>query len=125
MFEKASRMRLRIPTSKGNAAVEDLWDLSLLLLNDTAKKLNKKIKVSGEEDFLDESIGVDPIIQLQFDLVRHVMKIKQLEATTHANAARKKAELEEWIDLLDEKEKEDRKGFSIDDIRKKISELNA
>ncbi|MFA5457111.1 MAG: hypothetical protein WC261_05690, partial [Synergistaceae bacterium] len=52
MFEKATRMKLRIATGKGNLSVEDLWDLNLAQLNEVAKGLNRRVKELGEEDFL-------------------------------------------------------------------------
>ncbi len=46
MFEKASRLKLRIATAMGQLTVEDLWDLNLATLNAIAKGLNKQLKLA-------------------------------------------------------------------------------
>jgi len=80
MFEKASKIKLRFPSSKGMLTTEDLWDLSLQQLNGLAKDLNKKVKESAEHDFLEVKSDSDTITKLQFDIVIQVLTKKKQDA---------------------------------------------
>jgi hypothetical protein len=124
MFEKASRLQLRFPTSKGNATVEDLWMLPLTKLNLIAKDLNKEIKAVEEEDFLEEKSSADVALKLKFDIVLHIIKTKQAENKALIEASKKAEKKQELLDLLDAKEKEAMKDMSVDDIRAEIAKLS-
>ena len=80
MFEKASKIKLRFPSSKGMLTTEDLWDLNLQQLNSLAKDLNKKVKESAEHDFLEVKSDSDTITKLQFDIVIQVLTKKKQDA---------------------------------------------
>jgi hypothetical protein len=123
MFEKATRLKLRISTDKGYLSVEDLWDLSLQNLNRIAKVLNKDIKESDEEDFLEETTEKDTIAKLKFDIVLYILKIKKQEFENLKNLQAKKLEKEKLLNILDEKQNESLKNLSIDEIKKKINDL--
>lgn len=77
MYKQAAQMRLRIATSKGLLSIEDLFDLSLSELNSIAMGLNKLIKKSEEESFLDEETTDDELVKLKFNIVKDVLLTKK------------------------------------------------
>lgn len=123
MFKKATRMKLRFTTDRGNLSVEDLWDLPLVQLNRIAKGLNKQLKVNEEEDFLVLKNDDDTRIKLQFDIVLDILNTKKAEKDAKENATAKKAEKNKLLAILAEKEDDDIRNMSAEDIRKKIEDL--
>lgn len=123
MFEQSSRLKLRFPTSQGNATVEDLWDLPLTKLNLIAKSLNKELKTVEEEDFLEEKSSADVVLKLKFDIVLHIIKTKQAESKARLEASKKAEKKQELLDLLDAKEKDAMKDMSAEEIRAEIAKL--
>lgn len=121
MFEKASRLKLRFPTQKGQITVEDVWELPLTSQNgpslDTlAKTLNKQVKESGEESFVEERSSSNTKLDLSFDIVKHVIKIRKEENATKLmlqENARKKARI---IELIAKKKDEDLEGKSLEEL---------
>jgi hypothetical protein len=128
MFEKASRLKMRFPTSQGSIAVEDLWDIPLTSttgkanLNDIAKGLNKVLK-SDEEDFVTVNRKSNSREQLAFDIVKHIitLRIAENEATATAAANRKKKQ--DILALIANKENEQLAGSSLEDLRKLADSL--
>lgn len=90
IFEVATRNKIRFTTSKGTLSVEDLWDLPLtstksVSLDSLAVDLQKQINATSEVTSFVQSSNTRVInqgLQLQFDLVKHV-----LDARVAQNAA--------------------------------------
>ena len=122
MFEKASRQKLRFSTPKGMLTTEDLWDLSLQQLNVVAKDLNKKIKSSQEEDFLDEPTAEDTHAKLQFDIVKHIMDIKKEMQRKAVEASAKKVQRDRILELISKKKDNELEGLSVEQLTSKLDE---
>jgi len=123
MFEKASRLKVRFEAEKGNLAVEDLWDLSLIQLNKLAKKYNKEMKENEEEDFLKVRTAKDTLTELKFNLILHVLTTKKEEQESKERAAEKKAQKEKLLTILERKESQELEGKSVEELKKQIAEL--
>ena len=124
MFEKASRLKLRFPSNKGNLSVEDLWDLNLTQLNTLAKGLKKQLKESQEDDFLIEKSEEDTNIKLQFDIVIKVLQTKLTEKRARETKEANKATKEKLLQILEKKKHEEFESMSQEDLMKKINELD-
>ena len=122
MFEKATRKKLRFPTTNGMLSVEDLWDLSLTQLDKLAVSLNRQIKEVGEESFISNK-KVPENVQLSFDIVKHVIAVKIAEADAKKIAAERKAKRDKLMEIIEQKQNETDLGKSIDDLRKELAEL--
>lgn len=125
MFEKATRMKLRFETKRGNITTEDLWDLPLtskagVSLDDIAKNLNKKIKDGEEESFVTERSEANNVLNLQFSLVKHVIKARLDEQKAKKDALEAKRRREHILDLIEEKKKDNLKSLSIEELEKMI-----
>ena len=123
MFEKASRLKFRFPTARGHVSTEDLWDMSLPQLNVVAKDLNKNVKESKEEDFLEVKSDEDTLAKSQFDIVIHIMNVKKDEQKARLGAAAKKVERDKLLDILSRKQAGALESLSVEEIQKKLQEL--
>lgn len=129
MFEKASKLKLRFTTKKGQITVEDLWDLPLtsnlgVNLDDIAKGLNKSVKEAEEESFVVKKSRSNTVLELQFDIVKHVIKVKLDEAAAAKLKAENKAKKDKILNILADKEDEELKESSKKQLKKMLSELD-
>lgn len=123
IFEKASKVRIRFASTKGLLTTEDLWALSLRQLNTLAKGLNKTLKDAVEEDFLEAANKADTETKLGFDIVLHILRFKEAEGKTRAEAADKKAEKAKLLAVLDRKQDASLEGMTEEQIKQKIDAL--
>ena len=126
IFEKASRLKVRFTLSttksSGTISVEDLWELSLPDLDNVAKKLNKEIKDSSEESFITSKSKADELLELKFELVKHVITVKLLEKEKKAVDAQRKSELARIDELIAKKEINSLEEKSLDELMKMRNE---
>mgnify|MGYP001624361158 CR=1 FL=1 len=122
MFEYATRNKLRFPY-KGQISVEDLWDLSLSSLDAVFKNLNKQLKTAKEESLLETKSKEDEVLEIQIDIVKYIVAVKQTEAKVKLQAKENKEKKEKLLAILADKEKEEYQNMSADEIRKLISEM--
>ena len=127
MFEKATRLKLRFETPRGALSAEDLWDLPLtstraLNLNDIAIGLHHQMK-NDTVSFVEDVDKPDAVLQLRFDVVKHVIEVKKAERKA-ADEARTKAEQKQKImAILARKEDADLEGRSMDELRGLLASL--
>ena len=129
MFEKASRLKLRFMSSRGAVTTEDLWDIPLQSrngfdLDSMAKVVNAELKADSEESFV--STRVSPARtenELRLEILKRVIAFK-LEAQEKAKkAVERRAERERLMAILAEKNEAGLRELSVEDIRKRIAEL--
>lgn len=128
MFEKASRKKLRFNTVKGDVTVEDLWDLPLTSrdsfnLDTVAKELNKAVKDSGEESFVVKKTGANVALELKFDIVKYIIKVRLEEVAAKTQTAENKVKREKLLTIIADIEDTALKGESIEDLKKMAEEL--
>lgn len=123
-FIKASRMKLKIATNKGELRVEDLWDLNLTDLNSIAKSLRRLMKQDTEEDFLNETTSEDEVTKLKFDIVLHILNTMKEEKKQRELEVSKKVEKQKILGLIAQKEEESLGKLSVDDLKAKLAQLN-
>jgi len=128
LFEEASRLKLRFETKRGCISTEDLWDLPLsndhgLSLDNLAKGLNRKLKEEGEESFVVPKSQESSILSLQFELVKHVIKVKIEERDAKEQALKKEAKKQKIREIIADKEEASLKNLSEDELRKMLDEL--
>lgn len=129
MFELASRLKVRFPTSLGQLTVEDLWDLPLtsktgkVNLDDIARQLHKDLKNTEEESFVLTPARKDKVIELKFEIVKHVIKTIMEEREEAKKKVEKKEQRQRLMALIEEKQDESLKSESIDVLKAKLKEL--
>jgi len=128
MFEKATRLKIRFDSPKGQLSVEDLWDLPLTSvrganLDDIARGLYLQLKSGADVSFVNEAQKSDPTIQFKFDLVKHVIDVKLAENAAAAAASANREKKQQLLAILAQKENEALAGQSIDELRAAIAAL--
>lgn len=123
IFEYAVRNKVRFPF-KGLISVEDLWDLSVTNLDSIYKTLNKQIKQSEEESLLTVKTNIDTELEVQINIVKHIVSVKLAEQEAREKAAAKKAQKQKIMSIIATKEDEALKNSSVDDLRKMLDELD-
>ena len=123
LFAKATRANLRYKTAAGNITSEDLWDVSLPQLDTMAKAINKQLKEATEESFFTPSTSGNAKLQLAFDVVMYIGKVKQSEAEAAKLAKERTAKKAQLLELINRKENEVLEGKSLDDLRAELAQL--
>jgi hypothetical protein len=109
MFETASRLKLRFPTFRGSVTVEDLWDMPLtdpsghFSLDDVAKNLNRRLKNDIEESFVVKN-PKNATLELQFNIVKHVIATKLAEEAANQKQATNKKRNEKILAIMERKQ---------------------
>ena len=120
-FEKATRLRLRFETSRGNLNVEDLWRLPLAELDKLAIALNKQLKESSEESFIKAKSKDNKLLELRFDIVKHIIETLLSEDEEKKKAADKRAKREQLLELIAKKKNQELEGKSLEELEAELT----
>lgn len=128
LFEKAVRLKLRFDTPKGALTIEDLWDLPLTStrnanLDDIAKDLNRKLKDDGNHSFVAETTAADEVLQLKFNVVKHVIDVRLAENAAAKAATDKKLQKERILEIIARKQDEKLAGSSLEELQGMLAAL--
>ena len=129
IFEQATRQALRFPSVRGELNTEQLWDLSLTKrdgfdLDTIAKTVNAQLKTLSEESFVTKSPNpAKDSLELKLEILKHIIAVKLKEAEDRRNAAERAAERQKLLDILAEKQAGALKELSVEDIQKRLAEL--
>ncbi|HAS44175.1 MAG TPA: hypothetical protein DCS93_27095 [Microscillaceae bacterium] len=122
IYKEASKLKLRIQTTKGHLNVEQLWGLSLAELDALAVSLEEAYKNSKSKSFLDKKSEKDKIVKLRFDIVLDVLNTKVEEKEAAKKEAEDKEHNQKILSIIKEKQDEDLKGKSIKELEKMLKE---
>jgi hypothetical protein len=125
MFEKALKQKLRFDTSKGSISTEDLWDLSLASLNEIAKEVNKKIKASEEESFIDTKTTTSTKDQLKLEIIKFVIADKIATRDAAKARAEKQAQVAKIKSLIANKADEQLANASLEELSDMLAQAGA
>lgn len=130
MFDKATRLALRFESSKGLLTVEDLWNLPLTTkmpnkpsLDNVASIVIRKIKETEETSIVETHSTKNTELQLQLDILKHIVKVKQEENKNASQALENKAKKERLLRLLTEKKDAKDAELGIEELEKMIADL--
>ena len=123
IFEYATRNKVRF-SFRGLISVEDLWDLSLTNLDSIYKELNKQSKQSEEESLLNIKTQKDELLNVQIEIVKHIVSVKLAEKEAREKASAKKAQKQKIMSIIAAKQDEALQNSSIDDLKKMLDELD-
>lgn len=123
IFEKATRIRLRFETSRGTLNTEDLWKLPLTELDKLAIALNKQLKEASEESFIKTKTNNTVLLELRFDIVKHIIDTLLAENEEKKKAADKKAKRDQLLELIAKKENQELEEKSLEELKSELSKL--
>lgn len=124
IFEYATRNKVRF-SFRGLISVEDLWDLSLTNLDSIYKELNKQSKQSEEESLLNIKTQEDELLNVQIEIVKHIVSVKLVEKEAREKASAKKAQKQKIMSIIAAKQDEALQNSSIDELQKMLDELDS
>ena len=119
-FKLASKLKLRIQTSKGLLSPEQLWDLSIDDLDALAVSLDNQHKDSGKKSFIGKSSEKDKTVKLRFDIVLEVLNTKSEDAQVASEALEIKQHNEKIISLIVDKQDESLKKKSVKQLQEML-----
>jgi hypothetical protein len=123
IFEDATRVGLRFKSRIGIINTEDLWNLKLQDLDDIAKELRKELKDSEVESFITESSKETKLLELQFEVVKHII-LKRLDEKRQAEEKVSKLEKKRQImAILEEKQTSSLRDKSIEELQQELEQL--
>jgi len=123
VFEIATRKKYRFEF-RGLISVEDLWDLDLENLDSIYRKLKKKIKVTAEESLLAPKNTVDPDLFNKTEIIKYIVLTKLEEQEKAQKAQENKAKKQKILAIIAEKQDNEIKNKSIDELNKLINDLD-
>lgn len=122
MFALATRNKLRFNSSKGLVTTEDLWSLSLTELDKIAVILNRTIKESVEESFINKN-NADEKLQLSFEIVKYVINTKLKEKEEKRIEVEKLQKKQQLLELINKKENESLEQLSLDELKEQLKSI--
>lgn len=130
IFEKASRLKLTIATTRGQLPVDQLWDLPLkgngLSLNTIAVALKKVI--TKNEDLVDlvDGDGADSGAvekqthdKLRFDIVMHIISVLKAERDAREAKEALASQLRQIDEAIAQKQAAELTNGTVEDLIKK------
>lgn len=130
MFDQATRIKLRFETTRGMLSVEDIWDLPLtsgtgkVNLDDIAKELYKAIKESDDTiSFVTDTVKTNSLLQLKFDIVRHVISVRKDENAARAKEQSVAEQRQKIMAAIVDKQDSTLKEASLEDLNKMLQNL--
>lgn len=124
LFEAASKTKLRFSSNKGMITSEDLWDLSLADLDEIARETYKRVRDDMDHvSFVRPASKVDSTDLLRLDILKRVIEVKMEERDAAEKAVLQNAKKQRILNIMAEKEDENLKGASLEDLRQMLAEL--
>ena len=123
MYKKALRTKMRFSTTKGKLTTEDLFDLSLVDLNNLALVLDKKLSETPRKSFISDIAPDTQEDELRFNIVKDIITLKLAERNAAQNAKAKAAEKAQLMEILHRKKNEALENLSVAEIEAKLAEL--
>lgn len=124
-FETATRRKLRFQTTRGNLTVEDLWDVPLTVLDEAYKGLSRQIREAEDDSLLAKRDSGAEEATIKRDLVKHVVEVRQAEATEKRNREARRAQAARVRELIAQKQDEALSGKSTEELAALLAELEA
>jgi hypothetical protein len=131
LFINAARNKYRFPSIKGDLTVEQLFDLPLeskagFDLDAVAKSIHAQLLNASRPSFVNPGTTAGPATELneKLELVVTIIQTKQREAQAAVDAAKRKAERAQLVELLSDKKNQQLLNLTVDEIERRIALLS-
>lgn len=130
IFELASRQKLRFETNRGPITTEQLWDLPLTSKNGfDLDSVGQTIIIELESTTTRSLVKTAPNpratqLNLQLDIIKHVIAVKQAENAAKLQAAEKAAKREKLVAALANQEDKALANLTPEQIRAELAKLD-
>ena len=131
LFIRATRLKLRFASVKGELSLETLWEVPLrskdaFNLDEVFRKDNRAWKAATEESIVEtKKTKEHQLLELAVEVVRFVVKTKLDEEEAAAKRADRVKEREAILAVIEEQEKEKHGAAPAADLRRRLKALEA
>lgn len=128
MYKKATKLKLRFSSPRGELTTEQLWDLPLQShtktnLNDIAVEVSKSIDVT--ENFITGQSKDNSIAELKLAILKDIIKDKLQENKDKATKIKNAQEVSKLEEILESKEDASLTKLGKKEIKAKIAKLKS
>lgn len=116
LFIKATRQKFRF-NFKGVATVEDLWDMNVRDLDTIFKGLNAQAKQAAEESLLAVKSNEDAVLEAKIEIVKYIVATKLAEAEQRRIRAENREKKNRIAEILADKQDEELRGKSVEELK--------
>lgn len=124
IFKYAAKHALRFPY-KGQASVEDLFNLNTEELNAIYKTLKKQQKTDAGESLIEDKTEQDTHLEVKIAIVTEIFNDKQAAADRAKKSAIRKAQTQKILDIMSQKQNEALNNMTLDELQAQLEALNA
>jgi hypothetical protein len=130
MFAKATRLKLRFPSTKGELTTEQLWDLPLITsreggvdLNYVAKEVNRQLVLASETNFVGAmNSSQRTTLSLKLEVVLSVIHTMQAEKAKAAEAAKIRERRSKLLAALEGQETTELQSMTKEQILRELGQ---
>lgn len=132
IYKFAAQHGVRFPSKRGDLTAEQLFHLPLKSqtgfdLDTVARAINAQLKGVSEESFVDDA-AADPrreALAVALDVVKDVIKTKQEENRAARAKVERAAERKRLLDAIMAKKDQALTAASLEELEKKLAEIDA
>ena len=122
IFKNATKKKYRF-NFRGICTVEDLWDLSVENLDAIYKILKKQQNENEAESLLAKNKNEDSILNDKIEIIKEIVADKIETKKKLENAAKKRAQNQRILEIIADKENDELKNKSIDDLKAMLASV--
>lgn len=122
LFEIATRNRYRF-NYKGIMTVEDLWDLSVEVLDSIFKALNRQKKTADEDSLLATKSAEDTVLANKIELVKYIVSVKLTEAEQRKTAAANREQRDKILAIMAKKQDAKLESMDLAELEAELEKL--
>ena len=122
IFKNATKKKYRF-NFRGICTVEDLWDLSVENLDAIYKILKKQQNENEAESLLAKNKNEDSILNDKIEIIKEIGADKIETKKKLENAAKKRAQNQRILEIIADKENDELKNKSIDDLKAMLASV--
>lgn len=130
-FEQASRINLEVPVNEHTVvSVNSLWMLpmsskSRVSLESIAIFLYNELKGNDVPDFLAPKSKTSNTLQLSYDIVKHVIEVRQAEQVAAVSKAEKQSQIKLMREAIAAKKTETMLSGDLEELEKRLKLLES
>lgn len=120
IFEKATRLKLRVPTAQGLLSVEQLWTASKTSLIDAEEALVQTVEAYGKTTRRKQTAKSEEQKrnELCLELVSYILDVREQEETSATDKAAKKEHNDKIMAIILRKQEAELETMSAEELKK-------
>lgn len=123
IFKYAAKHGLRFPY-KGQASVEDLFNLGLNDLDSVYKILKKQQKSNSDESLITDKTPQDTQIEVKLAIVKEIFDDKKASIDRAKAAAEKRTQAQRILEIMSKKQDDALQNMSMEELQSQLASLS-